>query len=311
MIPSYMLCSQEQIRTAFDSAKKATRDEANGKLTPMEASNIVSEMVTEEVLEIARNQLAGYRTTPDQIQGLKDALKVFEGTHSFHNYTRRLNATDPSASRYIMKFVPLDPIIVPRKTNIQGIKQEDAEWIPVQVTGQSFLLNQIRKMISAAVDLARGVVSKEQIEKSLMRGSRMKVNVAPAQGLFLDRSFFEIYNKQLEKKNQNNDHKPLKWVEGEEIPPPGKSYSHDNKRNCTKAFIDYQSHIVCSSKVKRIEQFKNEKIIPHIVEEEAKEGNFLKYLYCQDVLYARDMYCVPEDAGSTKTTSCDSDGADD
>ena len=42
--------------------------------------------------------------------------------------------------------------------------------------------------------------------------------------------------------------------------------------------------------VKRIEEFKNEKIIPHIVDEEAREGNFLKYLYCQDVLYVSHMY---------------------
>lgn len=79
-------------------------------------------------------------------------------------------------------------------------------------------------MISGAVDLARGAVTKEQIERSLTKSCKMKVNVAPAQGLFLDRSFFDIYNKQLEKKtqNQNNDLKPLKWVEGDEIPPAGK-----------------------------------------------------------------------------------------
>jgi tRNA U38,U39,U40 pseudouridine synthase TruA len=77
------------------------------------------------------------------------------------------------------------------------------------------------KMISAAVDLARGAVTKEDIEKSLTKSCKMKVNVAPAQGLFLDRSFFEIYNQQLEKKGHNNDHKPLKWVEGDEIPPAG------------------------------------------------------------------------------------------
>jgi SPX domain protein involved in polyphosphate accumulation len=77
-------------------------------------------------------------------------------------------------------------------------------------------------MVSAAVDLARGAVTKEDIEKSLTKSCKMKVNVAPAQGLFLDRSFFEIYNQQLEKKGHNNDHKPLKWVEGDEIPPAGK-----------------------------------------------------------------------------------------
>lgn len=226
MVPSYMLSPQEQVISAFNLAEKALRSESKGNLTPMEASNIVSETITPEVLEQARSKLAGYRTTPDQMNCLKDALKVFEGTHTFHNYTRRLSSNDASASRYIMSFVPLDPIVVPGDTNEHGIKEADTEWIPVQVTGQSFLLNQIRKMISAAVDLARGTVTKKQIQKSFTKQCRMKVNVAPAQGLFLDRSFFEIYNKQLERKaknNDNNDLKPLNWVEGDEIPPAGKN----------------------------------------------------------------------------------------
>lgn len=224
MVPSYMLCPQEQVISAFDSAKEAMRDGSKDKLTPMEASNIVSETITPEVLEQARTKLVGYRTSADQIESLKSALKVFEGTHTFHNYTRRMGPNDPSASRYIMSFVPLEPIIVPGDASENDIHREDTEWIPVQVTGQSFLLNQIRKMISAAVDLARGAVTREQIENSLTKKCRMKVNVAPAQGLFLDRSFFEIYNRQLEKKAQNSDHKPLKWVEEEEMPPAGKNY---------------------------------------------------------------------------------------
>ena len=207
-----MLCPQEQIRSAFDVAKHVIRDKQNDKLTPMEASNIVMETITPEVLEHARKQLVGYRTTVDQMNSLKDALKVFEGTHPFHNYTRRMSPNDASVNRYIISFVTLDPIIV-----------EDMEWIPVQVTGQSFLLNQIRKMVSAAVDLARGAVTRQQIQQSLTRQCRMKVNVAPAQGLFLDRSFFEIYNKQLEKKVQSTDHRSLHWVEKDEIPPAGET----------------------------------------------------------------------------------------
>jgi tRNA pseudouridine38-40 synthase len=133
MVPSYMLCSQDEVKAAFDSAKKDMRDEAKDKLTPMEASNIVSEAITQEVLDQARAKLGGYRTTADQIDRLRDALKVFEGTHTFHNYTRRLAPNDPSASRYIMSFVPLDPVIVPGSINDHGIKCEDSEWIPVQV----------------------------------------------------------------------------------------------------------------------------------------------------------------------------------
>jgi tRNA pseudouridine38-40 synthase len=129
---------------AFELAQKQVGNEAKDKLTPMEASNIMSESITPEVLEDARSKLSGFRTTPDQIKSLRAALKVFEGTHPFHNYTRRLSANDPSASRYIMSFMPLDPIIVPGTLDDDGVRGEESEWIPVQVVGQSFLLNQIR-----------------------------------------------------------------------------------------------------------------------------------------------------------------------
>ena len=47
--------------------------------------------------------------------------------------------------------------------------------------------------------------------------------------------------------------------------------------------------------VRRIEEFKNEKIIPHIVQEEATEGNFLKYIYAQDVVVSEHQKYGPID----------------
>lgn len=72
----------------------------------------------------------------------------------------------------------------------------------------------------------------------------------------------------------------------------------------------YVSDLTLSShdEVKRIEEFKNEKIIPHIVDEEAREGNFLKYLYCQDVLYVSDMYGTLDESESRNAQQ--SDGAE-
>jgi hypothetical protein len=65
--------------------------------------------------------------------------------------------------------------------------------------------------------------------------------------------------------------------------------------------------------VKRIEEFKNEKIIPHIVKEEASEGNFLKYLYSQDVLYAHEMYSTVDGSDGAKSSdaAAESDGDND
>jgi tRNA pseudouridine(38-40) synthase len=226
MVPSFMLCSREDVRNAFavndDNDNETTPTDR--KLTPMEASKIVQDDVSHEVMSAARAKLLQYRVSEETLQRLSDGLKLFEGTHSFHNYTRRVGANDATATRYIIKFAPLEPVLVPGCDD-----QPDTQWIPVQVTGQSFLLNQIRKMISAAVDLARGVASTEQITQTLSKEYRMKVNVAPAQGLFLDRSFFDLYNKHKVKNAPKHGNQPeldiLNWVEedGKEIPAAGKS----------------------------------------------------------------------------------------
>ena len=50
-------------------------------------------------------------------------------------------------------------------------------------------------MVSAALDYALGAILGEQIRESLSKRCCIKANVAPAQGLFLDRSHFELYNK--------------------------------------------------------------------------------------------------------------------
>jgi len=78
------------------------------------------------------------------------------------------------------------------------------EWIPAHVTRQSFLLNQICKMISMAVDVARKFAFKEAstnvehgcndiIQDSFLK-KKMQIDVVPVQGLFLEMSYFDFYN---------------------------------------------------------------------------------------------------------------------
>mmetsp|Transcript_13954 Transcript_13954/g.28451 ORF Transcript_13954/g.28451 Transcript_13954/m.28451 type:complete len:619 (+) Transcript_13954:130-1986(+) len=268
MVPSFLFCSPDEARKAFAADDVGAASLTDKKMTPMEASIRVQDDVSPDVIKAARAELLNYRVSQETLQRLRDGLKLFEGTHSFHNYTRRMGADNASATRYILKFAPLEPVLVPGSED-----QPETQWVPVQVTGQSFLLNQIRKMISAAVDHARGVVSTERVTQSMSKDCRMKVNVAPAQGLFLDRSFFELYNKHKVTNAPKHGNQPelemLDWVEEDEKEIP--------------------------AAVRRIEEFKNQKIIPHIVREEALEGNFVKYLYAQDVLYAQELYSLIED----------------
>jgi tRNA pseudouridine38-40 synthase len=225
MVPAFMFCSRDEVRKTFAVNDDNTAPPTDRKLTPMEASKLVQDDVSPDVLSAARTKLLQYRVPPETLQRLRDGLKLFEGTHSFHNYTRRVGADNASATRYIIKFAPLEPVIVPGRED----GQSETQWVPVQVTGQSFLLNQIRKMISAAVDHARGVVSTERITQSMSKDCRMKVNVAPAQGLFLDRSFFDLYNKHKVKNAPKHGNQPeleiLDWVEEDEkeMPAAGKT----------------------------------------------------------------------------------------
>ena len=83
----------------------------------------------------------------------------------------------PQAKRFMETFRCQDPVVV-----------EGVEWIPTQVLGQSFLLHQIRKMISMAVDVGRGVASLDVMDKALSNSEKVQVGLAPAQGLFLEMS---------------------------------------------------------------------------------------------------------------------------
>merc|ERR1712238_384341 len=50
-------------------------------------------------------------------------------------------------------------------------------------------------MISMAVDVARGVVPVSTMKLSLTQQHDIKLGIAPAQGLFLEMSFYRCYNK--------------------------------------------------------------------------------------------------------------------
>jgi len=213
---------------------------------------------TQQISELQK-QLKSYRASPAQLALLQSALHEFVGTHAFHNYTSKKAVpggySDMSAKRYILKFDIADPIISANGT----------EWIVTRVTGQSFLLNQIRKMVSMAMDVARGAgcgdkggkkdetpeagAGKMEEEKTAdtENGSKsdacgtnndsngnyddgcatlqtmkdsfanrfMKINIAPAQGLFLDMSYFDGYNRKNEKLSGDNHNALLEWAHQE------------------------------------------------------------------------------------------------
>jgi tRNA pseudouridine38-40 synthase len=236
MIPSFALFGPDALTALFEKVcdKKKDRSPAD-PLSP------------EEVAELFPH-LKDFRASEKHLEKLRAALSVYEGTHSFHNYARGVNADEGRSARYITSFNVETPVVF----------ANGMEWIPTQVTGQSFLLNQIRKMVSMAMDVARGAAPLALVETALSKNKDVRVNIAPSQGLFLEMSFYGGYNQH---KQVNPDLRDL-----------------DFSDETTPAY-------------QRWKDFRNGTLMPHVVEEEEREGNFIKYLYIQDSIFNyRKMY---------------------
>ncbi|KAI0902008.1 pseudouridine synthase [Annulohypoxylon nitens] len=125
-----------------------------------------------------------YRTTPERISQLQQALDQYKGTHNFHNYTIRKSHSDPSAKRTIRSFI----------VNPQPIQINDTEWLSLKVHGQSFMMHQIRKMVGMAVLVTRCATPLSRITESY-ESNQISIPKAPGLGLLLERPVFETYNK--------------------------------------------------------------------------------------------------------------------
>lgn len=69
-----------------------------------------------------------------------------------------------------------------------------ARWVRMQVHGQSFLLNQIRKMIGLALAVYRGTADPGAVHMALDPSRDFSTPMAPELGLFLCESKFTAYN---------------------------------------------------------------------------------------------------------------------
>ncbi|KAG7358313.1 tRNA pseudouridine synthase A [Nitzschia inconspicua] len=232
MIPAFLLHS--------DWKGLLTENNVDMSVTCRDDGGDLKRPINDDDIKKLQQSLEGYRSTDESRKALKDALRRYEGTNFYHNFTRGLTPGQAQAQRYIESFIVQDPIVV-----------ENVEWIPTQVLGQSFLLHQIRKMIGVAVDVARGAIPLSIMDNALSKTHAMVIDVAPAQGLFLEMSYFGGYNTR--KKQQNQDLNDLDWIRDG---PANDRWS---------AFRDV--------------------VRSHIVQEEREQGNFLQYIYRHELVF--------------------------
>ena len=129
-----------------------------------------------------------YRTPPGRLARIRTTLNHYVGTHNYHNYTVSKSFRDASAKRVIRTFT-----IDPNPLLING-----TEWLSLKVHGQSFMMHQIRKMVSMAALVVRCGCSPAIVDSSF-GPEKISIPKAPGLGLLLERPVFEAYNERLEK----------------------------------------------------------------------------------------------------------------
>ena len=125
-----------------------------------------------------------YRIPEARLKRVVDALKIYEGTRNFHNYTVQKQFRDPSAKRVIKSF-----IVNPEPILING-----TEWLSLKVHGQSFMMHQIRKMVGMVALVVRCGCDPKRIHESY-GPVNISIPKAPSLGLLLERPIFDSYNK--------------------------------------------------------------------------------------------------------------------
>lgn len=104
-----------------------------------------------------------------------EILTKFIGEHNFHNYTKRISASNPSAMRTITHFDVSEPF------EVQGVKS-----VLFTIRGNSFMMNQIRKMLAMVLACSRKMVTPDVISLTFTE-EKWALAKLPGEGLMLDR----------------------------------------------------------------------------------------------------------------------------
>ena len=127
-----------------------------------------------------------YRIDPRRLERVRSTLSRYVGTRNYYNYTVDKSFNDASAKRVIKSFVVAsDPIII-----------GDTEWLSLKVHGQSFMMHQIRKMVTMAALIVRCGCHEGRVQDSYT-ANRLSIPKAPGLGLLLERPVFDTYNERL------------------------------------------------------------------------------------------------------------------
>lgn len=135
-----------------------------------------------------------YRIPPARLARVQSVLNNYLGTKNFHNYTIGKLPRDPSAKRVIKSFTAgPEPILI-----------NNTEWLSLKVHGQSFMMHQIRKMVTMAANIVRCGCPLDRIKDSYDH-ENFSIPKAPSLGLLLERPIFDTYNRDIEREKDKSE----------------------------------------------------------------------------------------------------------
>lgn len=182
--------SPAELEQVLEKTSESTFDQDKGEDIKKDYYNDdgeVSEwgLLVKRVRAIENNCRRDYRVNASKLQLFRDAMKQYEGSHNFHNFTLQKTYNDPSARRYMKDTSVSDPFII-----------EGTEWVSIKIHGQSFMLHQIRKMICMACLVVRTGCPISRIS-DCFGPAKINIPKAPALGLLLECPVYETYNPRL------------------------------------------------------------------------------------------------------------------
>ena len=134
-----------------------------------------------------------YRIPSARMARIQETLDKFGGTRDFYNYTVQKQYNDASARRLIKSF----------KLNPNPIIINGTEWLSLKVHGQSFMMHQIRKMVSMVALIVRCGCDSERIIDTY-GPTKIAIPKVPGLGLLLEHPVFETYNKKAASLGKEN-----------------------------------------------------------------------------------------------------------
>ena len=109
------------------------------------------------------------------IDDMRDSIKYFIGYHDFESFMGRKTSVDTTMRTiYSMEI------------------EEDGDFIEITIEGKSFLRNMIRIIVGTLIFVGRGRIAKEDLPGIIQGKNRILAGpTAPAQGLFLEKVYYE------------------------------------------------------------------------------------------------------------------------